>query len=129
MPLPLLNPSLTPSPSLFLVGSFVALVVVMVAAVGWVGRRAWGSWMPLGVTLGWLALTGAVAASGALADFSAMPPRLPLVILPAALTLLGLVVHPRTGAAWARLPASTVAGYQVFRLPVEALAGGQRRNG
>ncbi|MCP4870490.1 MAG: hypothetical protein GY898_17440 [Proteobacteria bacterium] len=120
MPVVLLKVSVG-GPSVFLNTSFLLLVAVMVCAVAWVGRRVWSSWVPLGAVLAWLALTGAVAASGMLEDLSAMPPRLPFVIAPALLTLLILVLHPRTGPALAELPASTVAGYQVFRLPVELL--------
>jgi hypothetical protein len=71
----------------------------------------------IGVAL-WLATTGAIAASGALRDFS-MPPRLMLLVPACALLTIGLAAS-RHGEMLARhLPLGVLVGINAFRLPLE----------
>jgi len=67
----------------------------------------------------WIALTGTLAASGALARFDVTPPPMALLIV-AVLgggVLVGL--SPAGGALAAAVPLSTLVGLQAFRLPLE----------
>ncbi|MGC4089610.1 MAG: hypothetical protein QM756_17330 [Polyangiaceae bacterium] len=66
----------------------------------------------------WLALSGAVAASGALMRFDFKPP--PLMLLMATMLLLAFGLgFSRIGAELSRLPLAVLVGWQAFRLPLE----------
>jgi len=64
----------------------------------------------------WLALTGWLAAEGAL-DPPAPPGPMP-VVLPAIALAIGIAVSP-LGARLAQLPLAALVGFQAFRIPVE----------
>jgi hypothetical protein len=107
---------------LWLTVSFLALVAWAVLATAFLldasGAVRSRSRLVLGLGL-WLAIPAALAASGLLADFDAMPPRVPLLIFPmAALTIV--LASMRLGtAAGAGLSLGTIIGVQAFRIPLE----------
>lgn len=82
--------------------------------------RRWTWTAALGLAL-WLALTAALALSGALRDFGARPPRVFLVIAPAVLGTLLLGLSPWVGRAVKALPGAWIVAAQSFRVPVEAI--------
>lgn len=105
-----------------------ALFLATVAGVAALGvGGAWWAWgrsrraalVAAAAIAGWLAASYALAASGALRNFSATPPR--LLIFMAAATL---VTTTLAFSRWGRrlidgLPASALVGFQAFRIPVE----------
>jgi hypothetical protein len=67
----------------------------------------------------WLAASGALAASGVLSDFTAWPPRFPVVVL---FPVVALALSTRTATARALLaatPPSWLIGIQTMRIPIE----------
>jgi hypothetical protein len=73
------------------------------------------------VLLGWILFASVLALRGVLADFSSLPPRLLLVILPPLIAAVWLTFSPRFKAFLAHVPASCLLYMQVFRVPVEIL--------
>jgi hypothetical protein len=67
----------------------------------------------------WLLLTGLLAAQGLLSDFSSLPPRLLIILLPPLILSLSLTFHPRLRELWQQTPMLWLIAFQVFRLPVE----------
>jgi hypothetical protein len=108
----------------WLTALFVLLVLVMavlvVAGVGALRGRgvALGTAAALG---GWLALTATLAGAGAFADFSRLPPRLLIAIVPPLLTIVALC----RSAAVGRLLDETSPGWlvhpQAFRIVMELI--------
>lgn len=97
----------------------LALLVVGLVTIGVArssGRRV-AARFALAVAA-WLAFTGALGASGFLADFSSRPPHLLVLFLP---TLVGTVLLglSRLGAELSSLPIAALVGLQSFRLPLE----------
>lgn len=91
----------------------VLLGVALAAAV----QRAGGSAGKLALGLGlWMALTGGLAAQGALAGFASFPPPLLRVVLLGNLLVVGLALTTRLRWSLAGLIA-----FQGFRLPLELL--------
>jgi len=73
-----------------------------------------------GLALGsWLLFTAAMAISGQLQDFSSLPPRIFIVVMPALLTCLLLTFHPGLQDLWRRFPSTWLIGFQTFRVGVE----------
>jgi hypothetical protein len=68
----------------------------------------------------WMLLCWAVAATGALRAFDAVPP--PLAVLLAVIAALGIAIAASPiGGRLARLPLAALVGVQVFRFPLELL--------
>ena len=103
-------------PSLPLQAGFVVISVLLVASFAGVSRSRRAALVG-GV---WLALTGILAGTGVLADFSPMPPRVVLVFAPAGLAAI-VLAFSRFGARFADLPLSVLIGFQAFRILVELL--------
>jgi hypothetical protein len=110
-----------------LTASFVAVTlavaVALIAAARLAARRAGSApdrhtrVAAIGIGL-WLAITGAIAATGALRDFSAPPKLLLLIAGCAALTIA--FAASRHGETLARhLPLGVLVGINAFRLPLE----------
>ncbi|MEM6853890.1 MAG: hypothetical protein AAF593_05725 [Planctomycetota bacterium] len=95
---------------------FVGLSVLLVMMFAWATR----SRRVLVVGLVWLALTGGVAWSGWLSDFSAVPPRIFFVLIPTFVMVL-VIGLTGFGKKLAVLPWWFLVGYQAFRIPVELL--------
>jgi hypothetical protein len=118
---------------------FVLLVLAVVSAVALAavlaGRRARDS-IPtaqavvvVGALGAWLAVTDAVARSGALLDFSGAPPRFSrfVAVVSVATVLFGF---SGMGERMARaVPLTALVGFQTFRLPVELLLAELHREG
>lgn len=80
------------------------------------------SLLPVGLAFAaWLLLTGLLAARGVFKDFSSLPPRLIIALMPPLLTSLTLALHPRLKSLWQDTPMVWLIGFQVFRLPVEIM--------
>jgi hypothetical protein len=102
------------------VGAIVAAVGIALLVGGWralEGRARWG-WV-VGV-LGWIALTGALAARGMFARFD--PPLAPVLVVTG---LVGGIAIARSsiGERLAGLPIAALIGLQVFRFPLELAMG------
>lgn len=69
----------------------------------------------------WLLLTSYLALIGVLKDFTSLPPRLILVLMPALICSLSLTLHPRFKQLWQDTPMFWLISFQVFRLPVEIM--------
>lgn len=95
---------------------FVALAVALAAA--W--SLALRSWWALAAGAAWLVATGALAQSGWLTHFDALPPRLPAVLLPAFAFAAWLALG-RVGDRLVDLPLALLIGFQTFRIPTELL--------
>lgn len=90
-------------------------------AVAWI----WRTYLPASaaratlVLAAWIALTGALAASGALTRFDVVPPPMALLIV----TVLGggvlVGLSPAGGALANAVPLAVLVGLQAFRLPLE----------
>lgn len=122
---------LIPQGSPFLHAAFYVLPALV--AAGWVfllsqARRAWAVPALFGLLL-WIGGTGALAASGRLADFSAMPPPLMVVmVVTVALTLA--LAFSRVGTRLAtQLPLWMLVGSQAFRFPLELAMHGAADEG
>lgn len=121
----------TPSASLVIlcVAITVALAVALPAARCYAGvrrqePRAATRTATVRTALGlgaWLALTGALAGSGALAQFEPFPPRL-MPLLAFGFVLTFVLVASRFGKRLAEsLPLALIVGYQGFRIAVEIM--------
>lgn len=106
--------SLPAYPSLELQAWFIILAIAVVFVVTWAAR----SIQLLGFASAWLLLTGALASIGWFADFSAFPPRAPL-LLGGTIVLLALVSVSSPGKRLAELPIEWLIGFQSFRVLVE----------
>jgi hypothetical protein len=67
----------------------------------------------------WLALPGALAARGVLADFSRVPPPLAATLVALLAATLALAFSPLGTRLVAHAPLHALIGYQVFRIPLE----------
>lgn len=109
--------------------SFLFSIVSGLLVVGWVcgallrapGARCRKCIVGFGVV--WLAAPSAIAASGALADFAATPPRM-LLVLPAVLTASSVFAFsPRGRALLDHVSTASLIGFQAFRFLPETLLG------
>jgi hypothetical protein len=106
----------------------IALALVVLLALGtWAAERAHGATVTdargravaMGAAaLGWLALLGVVARSGALKHFG-LPPPLMLVFAATVGLALWLALSSRGKTLALELPLSALVGFQAFRLPLE----------
>jgi hypothetical protein len=90
--------------------------------MGWERAKATKRTVLVGaVLLGWILFASVLALRGVLADFSSLPPRLLLVILPPLIAAVWLTFNPGFKAFLGHVPASWLLYMQVFRVPVEIL--------
>lgn len=68
--------------------------------------------------LGWLAVVTALSMGGVLSDFSSMPPRFAIVVVPAILSVIVLGLRPSVRARLGAIDTPFVS-YQTFRFPLE----------
>ena len=68
----------------------------------------------------WLAITGIIAETGLLSDFSSMPPKIVLLLVPTFAATIALAFS-KFGERLSLLPLTFLVGYQAFRVPVELL--------
>ena len=108
---------LSPAAALtILQAGFLTLPILLIL---WVARAARSLHLAIGASA-WLILTSLLAHLSLLSDFSATPPRAPILLgVTMALTLA--IASTRHGQTIARRPASWLIGVQAFRLPVELL--------
>jgi hypothetical protein len=117
--------------SAFVTGAFVILPLLVVAgfilAREWAGRRLGEdraarrrAVVSLGVAAAaWLALTWAVAASGVLRRWDAVPPPLAFLVLAVLAIGIGVPWSPLGAKLAGGLPLWALVGSQVFRFPLE----------
>ncbi|MBI1760214.1 MAG: hypothetical protein HYR56_02150 [Acidobacteria bacterium] len=109
------------------------LLVAFVAGCWWIGQRQAAAdsetaattnrWTRnvLFILLVWLAVPAALALSGWLHDFTARPPRFPLLLVSAFLLTTWLAFSSYGTRLIEGLPIGWLIGFQVFRLPLEWL--------
>ena len=102
-----------------LAAAMAGLFVVALAGAGPTGRARWAL---VGVALAaaYLGLSGAPAASGALADLDARPPPAVLLIGGLGVATVALAAS-RVGDRLLGLPLGVLVGFQAFRVPVEGV--------
>jgi hypothetical protein len=106
--------------------AFVALVVALVVLLVTLARLAApdagaarrGATVVALALVGWLGLTGALAAAGFFADFGGRPPRVVLAVAPA---LLAVAAVATWGGGLARVPATWLVAPQAFRIVMELI--------
>ena len=103
-------------PSLMLQGGFVALAIFLVAMFAFVLKSRW----LLLVGILWLVFTGVIAKTGVLSDFSSMPPKIVLLLVPTFVVTM-ILAFSKIGERLSVLPLTFLVGYQAFRVPVELL--------
>ncbi len=103
-------------PGSFLFWGFIFLSIVMTAGFGLVSK----SKAAAGAVAAWVLAAAFIAASGFLADFSTMPPRLLLLFAP---TFIGVFViaFSSVGKSLANRSLQFLIGFQSFRIIVELL--------
>ncbi len=109
--------------SISLLGALaVAMAGVFAVGLSLAGPHDRGRWLAvgLGVAAVYLAVSGGLAASGALADVEARPPPVGLMLLALSLGVVALAFS-RVGDRLLRLPLAVLVGFQSFRIAVEAL--------
>lgn len=95
----------------------LGVCTAFVLACGRLGRRAA---LLAGLALaGWLGLTAALAAAGALSDFAAAPPQVMPVIVAGNLAAVVVALSPLGRGLAAHTPLAWLIGFQVFRVFVE----------
>lgn len=103
-------------PTFLLQTGFVAIAIFLVVMFAFAQK----SWVVLIAGAAWLLLTGGLAHSGVLADFSSTPPRIAILIFPA-LVLTVVLAFTQFGTRLSLLPLTFLIGFQAFRIPVEVL--------
>jgi hypothetical protein len=118
-------------------GLALALGGVFVVAVWHSGRRLgeppgktrrFVTAAALGV-IGWLGITGALAASGVLLDFSRRPPPFVVMVAVSATLTTGIALSPIGTRLVRGLPMAALVGSQAFRFPLELLMHQASREG
>ncbi len=113
-------------PALLMLGSVGFIAVVAIVGIGRAGRvgedssitRRWMVGAAMGLVL-WLALSGILAASGMLSDFSRVPPPMMLLAAGGGLLTIILAFSPVSARFISGLPIGWLVGYQAFRIVVE----------
>lgn len=100
-----------------------ALALTVAARVLWIWRRSLPATAPRAALLlgGWIALTGALAASGLLARTDLVPPPAALLIVSVLTLAVAAGLSPAGGALAAAVPLPALVGVQAFRMPLELL--------
>jgi hypothetical protein len=78
-------------------------------------------WWIVVVMAGWTAVTAWLAVSGALANFAAGQPRIPILVLTELAFVVWLAWFSRWSVYLAQMPQAVLVGLQSFRIPVELL--------
>ncbi len=71
------------------------------------------------VAIGWLALTGTLAANNFFLNLSTIPPRIMLVVVPIFTSLIALTVTPAGKRFLDALPLRSITYFHLIRIPVE----------
>ncbi len=80
--------------------------------------KRFASTITVSILMGWLLLTGVAAFKGFFENFG-MPPRLLLFTAPLMITILLLLVLPKTRAYLVKMPITTLTYIHIVRVPVE----------
>lgn len=78
----------------------------------------------VGTLLAWLAVTGVLAANGFFRDFSSVPPRFAVALVPALIAVILLASLPRVRAFVRNAPVSALIFVQSFRVLLELMLYG-----
>lgn len=116
-------------PALIMLATVALVGALFVLGVAHAGRRLgerpaltrrWTLAAGVGLAL-WLGLSGILAARGALADFTRVPPPLMLLVAASGLITIGLACSPLGARLELGLPLVWLVGFQAFRVPVELM--------
>jgi hypothetical protein len=94
-----------------------------------IAERRRGSLAGMLVVGTWLTVPGLLARSGALSDFSRMPPPFAWLMLAVTAATFALAFSPLGTRLVAHAPIAGLVGYQVFRVPVEYWLHAMHGNG
>lgn len=86
-------------------------------------------WWALAVLTAWLAVTGGVAASGVLTNFTRRPPPIMFIVMGTAAAGLAVGLSPVGRRLVVGLPFAALIGLQSFRLPLELVMHRAAREG
>ena len=106
-------------------GLALAVAAAIVAAFAWASAgepraaRVRAALVAGSALAAWMAVTGALAARGILADFTSRPPPLMIVIIVGLALAIGLGLSPVGGKLARGLPFAALVGFHAFRLPLE----------
>ena len=110
-----------------MLGLVVAMFAVLLGLV-FVGLKRSNNPRAAGITalvavalLLWFAFTGVLSSTGFLSDFSALPPRFMLVLLPPIIGLVWFMRSKRVTTWLDAVPPHLIAYAQTFRLPLEII--------
>ncbi len=103
-------------PGLILQGGFAALAFLLIAMFAFALKSRW----VFLAGIAWLAITGFIAKTGLLSDFSSMPPKIGLLLAPTFAATVALAFS-KFGERLSLLPLTFLIGFQAFRILVELL--------
>ncbi|MEW5855402.1 MAG: hypothetical protein AB2A00_41900 [Myxococcota bacterium] len=100
---------------------FLALVMVVISLHVALARRLGPRVMAmvLGPLLAWLTFVTMLGQLGFFEDFSSVPPRFLVAVVPPYVVMAVVLLLPRTPVALQRVPAAWLVGFQTFRVGVE----------
>lgn len=121
--------------SVGIAGLALAVAAAIVAAFAWATAgaprpaRIRAALVAASALAAWMAVTGALAARGILADFARRPPPLMIVIIVALGLAIGAGLSPAGGRLARGLPFAALVGFHAFRLPLESVMHGAATRG
>jgi hypothetical protein len=100
---------------------FIGLVAALYAFAVFHWKNRQKNWSLAFVLFVWLAVLAVLSARGFFLDFSRVPPRLMLALVPSFVLLLVAAFHPGTGRALSELSPRTLVLFQSFRMVMELI--------
>nr|WP_293833600.1 hypothetical protein [uncultured Arsenicibacter sp.] len=113
--------ALSQQPPVWLVVSFVLITIISLLFFYHLLRNTRPKkavWFT-SLAIGWLTLTGTLAANDFFVNLSAIPPRLILVVVPVFTSLIALTVTPAGKRFLDALPLRSITYFHLIRIPVE----------
>ncbi len=121
--------------SVGIAGLALAVAAAIVAAFAWAAAgeprvaRIRAALVAASALAAWMAVTGALAARGILADFARRPPPMMIVIIVALGLAIAAGLSPAGGRLARGLPFAALVGFHAFRLPLEVVMHGAATRG